>query len=126
MASAAIFALRMSILEKILASSMKFGFVNADLMPGTESIIYVPRTGSSRTIKAQVFRDPVHLDPSVPRPKMRIIVANDSTIGISSSELDTGGDQIEVAYRIGQTAQRYNINRSPGAGEDPAALYLEL
>jgi hypothetical protein len=61
------------------------------------------------------------------RPKMKLIVANHATLGISSAELDTGGDQIEIAYRIGKrrrAIQHPQISRQPA--KTPGALELEL
>ena len=38
-------------------------------------------------------------------------VRNDSTYGISATEIDTGGDELNVAIRAGGTAQRRAIVR---------------
>jgi hypothetical protein len=107
-----------------LATDMANVFLNEDEL--AEPVIYVKKDGSQRPISAQVFRDPVEIGLGAGRPKMRLIVANHATLGISSVELDTGGDQIEVAYRIGETPRRFNIRRSPINAEDAGALELEL
>lgn len=44
-------------------------------------------------------------------PTWTITVANNSTDGISSDELDVGGDQIAIAPRVGETAVRKSIIR---------------
>jgi hypothetical protein len=41
--------------------------------------------------------------------EFEVRVANDSTTGISSAELDTGGDQIELAPRIGETPIKKSV-----------------
>lgn len=64
-----------------------------------------------RSIRAVVVRNQV----SVFNPDEQILtefevrVANDSTIGISSAELDTGGDQIMLAPRIGETPVKKSV-----------------
>ncbi len=111
-------------LKDSLVSDMTGVFLNTDDF--AEEVIYTNVDGEQRTIKAMVFRDPVQNDLNVPQPKLRIIVANDSTSGISSDELDTGGDTITVAYRKGEDAQEFGISRSPTGGEDEGGLKLEL
>ena len=42
-------------------------------------------------------------------PKLIVRVRNASVGGISSSEIDTGGDEISVPLRIGETAVRRSV-----------------
>lgn len=66
-----------------------------------------------RVINAIVDRNPVAPTPAgVDAPLMLVWVDNDDTTGISSAELDRGGDRIELAQVIGKTplVQR-TINR---------------
>lgn len=70
-----------------------------------EDIVYRPLNGRPRTIKAVVNRD-VHrpMDGAGggrPINAMTITVANDRITGIASDEIDTGGDRIDVAVRVG-------------------------
>jgi len=77
-----------------------------------EPVVYWPRGGGSRPIVAIVDREPPKSLEDMPHgfsPKLVLWVANDSIIGISSSEIDTGGDLIEVALRIGQVPQKCSM-----------------
>jgi len=44
-------------------------------------------------------------------PVLEVTVVNDSDDGISSDEIDTGRDIIELAVRLGETAQRRRITK---------------
>jgi hypothetical protein len=44
-------------------------------------------------------------------PVYEVHVANSSTVGISSDELDLGGDQIELPPRDGKTAEKRTITQ---------------
>lgn len=67
---------------------------------------YAGGTGSGRAVNAVVERD-VQLitDQNIPALATFIYVANDETIGISSTELDTGKDTLGVSLRYGESAQ---------------------
>ena len=88
-------------------------FLNSDHF--AESVTYCPhRFGTAATprgIKAVVVRNQVatfNPDEQIV-PEFEVRVANDAVTGISSSELNTGGDQIKLAVRIGETATRRSI-----------------
>ena len=88
-------------------------FLNSDHF--AESVTYYPhRFGTAatpRTIKAVVTRNQVatfNPDEQI-IPEFEVRVANNSTTGISSGEINTGGDQIKLAVRIGETATRRSI-----------------
>ena len=67
---------------------------------------------SARPINAVVLREQItSLDGDNVSPVWQIHVANDSTLGISSSELDLGGDQIELPPRDGKAAIRRTITQ---------------
>ncbi len=66
-----------------------------------EPVVYWPRGGGSRAIVVLVDR----VDGEV----TNVWAANDSTIGITTSEADTGGDTIEIATRIGRTKVKRRI-----------------
>lgn len=42
-------------------------------------------------------------------PEFEVRVANSATLGISSSELNVGGDQIKFPVRIGETATKRSV-----------------
>jgi len=77
-----------------------------------EQIEYLPAGGGSRSIKAIVDREPpAELDgmPGAHATRTTITVANNSTTGISSSEINLGGDKVEVSVRINETARQKRI-----------------
>lgn len=65
-----------------------------------------------RIINAIVDRNPIAPTPAgVDSPVMHVWVDNDDSTGISSAEIDRGGDRLEVAQVIGKTAMQRVINR---------------
>jgi len=85
-----------------------------------ESITYHPyqyegdEARDSRTINAVVFREQIAVlsqDGDVVAPMWQVAVANDVTYGITSDELDMGGDQLEFPPRDGKPAERRTITQ---------------
>jgi hypothetical protein len=83
-----------------------------------ETVTYYPHVGfgqaeSSRVIKAVVIREQVTASSAdggdVVVPIFEVYVANDSSTGISSSEVNTGGDWIEISTRIGGSTKKRSI-----------------
>lgn len=83
-----------------------------------ETVTYYPHTGygevaTQRDIKAVVVRNQiVALGPDggeVMVASFEVHVENSASTGISSSEVDTGGDQIGLASRIGGTVKRRSV-----------------
>ena len=77
-----------------------------------ESVKYLPSGGGSRTITAIVDREPpAELEGMSGAHATRTIVnvANNATTGISSSEINLGGDKIELSVRINETAKQKRI-----------------
>ena len=67
------------------------------LLPGAETVTYYPAAGAGRQISAVITRsEPGRM------PVINALVINNVTGGISSDEVDTGGDKIEVAKRVGE------------------------
>jgi len=102
----------MTLRERIIADAGSV-FLNADHF--AESVTYYPhRFGTQatpRVITAVVIRNQVAVfnpDEQIV-PEFEVRVANDSATGISSEELNTGGDQIKLAVRIGETATKRTI-----------------
>jgi len=92
-----------------------------------ESVTYYPRAGGSRSITAIVNRErPETVDgaPHGSAPLLIIEVANDSTTGISSDEIDLGGDKVKLAVRIGKTTQQRVIRKI--LSQDEGMMKLEL
>lgn len=88
-------------------------FLNCDHF--AETVTYHPhRFGTAatpRSIKAVVIRNQVATfspDEQIV-PEFEVRVANDATTGISSSELNTGGDMITLAARIGETPTKRSV-----------------
>lgn len=92
-----------------------------------ETVTYWPASGGSRSISAVVDRErPADMDgaPHGSAPLLTIEVANDSTSGISSNEIDTGGDKLELAVRIGKSAQKRLVKKI--ISQDAGMMRLEL
>ena len=102
----------MSLADRIVTDAGTV-FLNSDHF--AETVTYYPhRFGAAatpRSISAVVVRRQVSTfapDEQIV-PEFEVHVANSSTTGISSSELNTGGDRIGLAVRIGETATRRTI-----------------
>jgi len=94
-----------------------------------EEVTYVPRKGTPRVISAVVDRQPkTSLSEMQGRtnalPFFQIEVENDPATGISADELDTGGDRIEVAVRVGQIQESRAIRRI--VSQDEGMIVLEV
>ena len=83
-----------------------------------ESVTYYPVRFATdplrqpRAIVANVVRNQISAadqDVESVLPEFEVHVANDATLGISSTEIDTGGDMIEIATRPGKTPQKRSI-----------------
>lgn len=75
-----------------------------------EPVTYTPRGGSALSINAVVVRrlpDAVEESVSGFAPVMEIYIANDATKGVTA--VDTGGDVVAVADRIGGTARSHPV-----------------
>lgn len=106
-------------------------FLNTDEF--AESVTYYPHRypgtalRSNRTITAVVIREQIQAitqdGSQTVLPRWEVHVANDSTAGISSDEIDLGGDQIGFPPRDGQTAERRSIVRL--VTQDSGMLVLE-
>lgn len=73
------------------------------LLPDTETITYFPASGSSRQIKAVVDRpgpEQIGDFSGVQRDSIEILVRNSSAYGIASTEVDTGGDKVQIGIRV--------------------------
>lgn len=74
-----------------------------------EAVTYKPNGGGSRSIDAIVNRNPPAASEAASQGliapgRMLLTVENDATSGISTDEIDTGGDKVTVALRVGGTA----------------------
>lgn len=79
-----------------------------------ESATYYAWHGSARAITVIVERDPLAVfgpDGDDVLPSFAVKVVNSTTLGISSEELNLGGDAIEFAVRVGQDKSMRTITR---------------
>ena len=91
-----------------------------------EPVTYYKKTGKARPIDAVVVRDALAIlpeDGDTVTPVFEIHVANDIAKGISSEELNLGGDMIAFAPRVGQPVQRRTITKL--LAHDEGMLTLE-
>ena len=84
-------------------------FTNTDEF--AETVVYYAGGGSvGRAIKAVIERDVQTItDQGIPALATFINVANDATLGITSTEVDTGRDKLSVSLRLNETAQLRQI-----------------
>ncbi len=93
-----------------------------------EDIIYYPAGGGSREIVGIVDRQPSEVMEGLgvgAAPVKQISVANSSTIGISTGEINTGGDKIGVSNRIGAAAVSRRI-LAPLISQDHGMIVFEV
>ena len=92
-----------------------------------EAVTYHPKGGSTRDIIAIVDRNPVASITGLPHgntQRMLIIVKNSADDGISSSEVNTGGDKIALDVRIGQDDQQRRVTSV--VWNDVGMMHLEV
>lgn len=108
----------MSLHDVIIADASAV-FCNADDF--AESASY----NGTRSIDVIISRDGYETAPdtATETPVFEVQVVNDSTLGISSSELNVGGDKLTFAERVGMTATERTITRL--VGHDEGMLILE-
>jgi hypothetical protein len=98
-----------------------------------ETVVYHPRqfrfgdNRQPRTITAVVIRETMQTlsedGSETILPVFEVHVANNATTGISSEELDTGGDQIELPTRDGKPPTRRAVMKL--TTQDHAMLVIE-
>ena len=79
-----------------------------------EPVVYYKKTGKARAIFMVVVRDALAIlpeDGDTVTPVFELHGANDIVKGISSEELNLGGDMIAFAVRVGQPVQRRTITK---------------
>jgi hypothetical protein len=92
-----------------------------------EQIVYNFAAGGTRTINAIIDRNPPQIieDMEPTRSEViQIVVANDATSGVTSAEVNTGGDYVSLAPRFGGTASNRRVARI--VEHDEGAMILEL
>jgi hypothetical protein len=103
-------------------------FNDAILAPFSESVTYVPISGSERPITANVQREglqPIEGTESATAHTFTIHVRNNSTTGIAASELNTGGDAISVSDYKGGTLVTRRIRRVIDTDEGMHVLLVQ-
>lgn len=114
----------MSVFQDMLAADAAV-FVNADEFG--EAVVYVPRNGATRDISAQVQREVPEGNEQAEGavvPSLFVTVRNSSTTGISSAEVNTGGDKVRLAQRIGGETKDCPIIEV--VSQDPGMMKLRL
>lgn len=95
----------MSNFDEVLQDDATNAFCNSDDF--AESVRWQPRGGSIATYYAQVFRDPVQKTPGGPQVKMEVHLTRDPDSVKGPASINTGGDKIELKYRVGGSADWY-------------------
>jgi hypothetical protein len=89
-------------------------------LPGTCYVTYFPALGPARRIKAVID----HQDVEDGREAVEILVKNDSSSGIASAEINTGGDKVEISQRMNKRPVRMSVVEI--IHHDAAMLKLKL
>lgn len=100
--------------------------VFCNLSDFAETATYHPRGGTSRPVRVVIDRDALAIFPEdgdSATPVSEVRVSTTGTYGITSDELDIGGDMLEFEYRIGRGKQRRSITRI--LGHDEGMLVLQ-
>ena len=84
----------------------------------TETLTYTPRGGSARSIEGLVERPGNEDTMHAASPALRVTVLSDDTDGIATDEVDTGGDTLSVAERVGEAAATRQITAVESQDED--------
>jgi len=77
-----------------------------------KTVVYLPKGGSSRSIYAVVtYLGPKPMDGlrGGSRPQFDLSVRNSSVYGISSRELNTGGDKVQIPLRLGRSVKTVRL-----------------
>ena len=92
----------------------------------SESVIYRPGgvSGNDREIQAVVEREFATPLGVTNTPSITLSVLNDSTLGISSDEIDDGVDLIRVSQRFGDAPEFRSILRV--VRHDECEVFLEM
>lgn len=79
----------------------------------TETVVYYPGDGYPRIVNAVIQRSPPSKigDINAPVYDAAVIVRNDATYGISSTEINLGKDRIAYAERYGKAAITRSVTR---------------
>lgn len=97
----------MSLLDQIIANDAA-ALVDADLMPGVESVTYKPHGGSPATIRVNVVsRMPPDVSSESGRTRnwhIVIFVRNSATTTIGRTSINTAGDLVTIPTTYGGTA----------------------
>jgi len=92
-----------------------------------ETVVYKPLGGDERSIQAIVTRPglgPVGGGEDGDTELTTINVENDATTGISTAEVDTGGDKVSLPTRIGNAAEDRPIG--PIISQDAGRVTYEV
>lgn len=96
---------------------------------GGESIVYKPKGGTARTIRALVSRQPDQTAPEAQqmrRPVIEVEVANHPTTGIDAADAGLIGGTITLAIRRGGEATAIVIQAPNPIGTDAGMVRLKL
>ena len=94
-------------LNDSIRSDMDSVFLNEDEF--AEQIVYFPRAGGQKTIKAIVDREPVGFYDAagqVVLPAYVVTIANNSDVGIEFDDIDRGGDEVELVDKFGEAERK--------------------
>lgn len=103
-------------LRDLIVTDAKNALISSDDF--AETVTYVPYNFAGRTVRAEreikavVIRQQLQIfseDGNTVVPQFEVHVANDETVGISSEEIDLGGDAIKLAPRDGKAVETRSV-----------------
>lgn len=97
-------------LHDVIKSDSRLVFCNRSDF--AECVTYINRDGERRCIDAVIERQSLQTLPEYGgsvTPVFMVYVANTTTRGITSDELNLGGDSIEMAIRVGEAVSERTI-----------------
>lgn len=78
-----------------------------------ETVTFYPKGGGSREIQAAIDRGVISEIAGGRTPMAMMLITNDATLGITSAELDRGGDRIGYPVNIGEDPKIRPVKEMP-------------
>jgi D-arabinose 1-dehydrogenase-like Zn-dependent alcohol dehydrogenase len=114
----------MGLLNDVYADDAALAFTDTDVF--AESVTYTKRSGATRTIKVVVDREPMEDQNGHVVHAIYVTLANSTTLGVALSELNTGGDRLTLAPRIGQDTETLDLFPKNLISQDAGMLRFRL
>lgn len=98
----------MGLIDDVMDDDAAYAFFDSDLLP-METVTYTKPAGTTRSIKAHIERLGMESRGDFNVAVARVTVRNDATYGITSTELNVGGDSLTFAFRRGGSTRVWKL-----------------